>query len=286
MARTVGRNRQYEWRRTGLPMDAEPERFFSVTTILKGSLPNPALIGWGMKSVAEYAAANHRQVSAMLKTVRLRKDPEGRYLGVITDPDAVQSAIDWLKGAPYRERERKANIGSAVHAQAEAFALGAPLPEPDKDVVPYVAAFRDFLDVWQPRIEATEATVYNRAVGYAGTLDAIMELPTLGLVLVDLKTGKDIYPEAALQLAAYRYAEFIGMPDGTEAPVPSVEGCAVLHLREDGWDLLPVIADATVFATFRHCIEVFRWSDETSRGVIGSPMPLPKTQPVRKARAA
>jgi len=96
MARTVGRNRQYEWRRAGLPMDAEPERFFSVTTILKGSLPNPALIGWGMKSVAEYAAANHRQVSAMLKTVRLRKDPEGRYIGVITDPasDRGRVALD------------------------------------------------------------------------------------------------------------------------------------------------------------------------------------------------
>lgn len=286
-ARQTSRGRLYEWRRPDLPLDDEPERYWSVTTIIKGGLPAPALMQWGMKSVAEYAAVNHRQVSAMLSAVRLAKDDLGKYAGVISDPDAVGSVVDWLKGAPYRERERKADLGSAVHEEAEAYVLGQPRPEPSADVAPYVSAFRQFLSDFGPeyvRLEEwhlAEASVYNRSESYAGTLDAIADLPGLGRVLIDYKTSNGVYSETAMQLAAYRHAEFIGLPDGTEWPMPEVDGCCVLHLRPDGYALLPVIADEQVFLAFKYVREVFRWMEETSKGVIGQPLSVP-----RKAVAA
>lgn len=290
-SRQTSRGRLYEWRAPDLPLDGEIERFWSVTTIIKGGLPAPALQAWGMKAVAEFAVANYRQLSAMVgSSYRFERDPKGAVIGVLEDPDAVVSAIDWLKGAPYRERDRKADLGTAVHDQAEAYALGKPMPEAAPAIIGNVQAFRNFLEDYQPTYAQlgddgmwlAEASVFNRAERYAGTLDAIADIPGLGRVLIDYKTGKDIYPETALQLAAYRHAEFIGLPDGTEWPMPEVDGCAALHLSPfagpRGYAFRPVIADEQVFTAFKYVREVFRWQEETSKGVIGAPLPLPKSQ--------
>jgi hypothetical protein len=91
--------------------------------------------------------------------------------------------------------------------------------------------------------------------------------------LLDMKTGKGVYPEVALQLAAYRNAEFIGLADGSEAEMPDVDACAVLHLPEaGGYELVDVRADADVFRTFLYVREVFRWQNEASKSVILGPL--------------
>ena len=291
-SRTTSRGRLYEWRRPDLPLDQEVERFWSVTTIIKGGTPAPALQAWGMKAVAEFAVANYRQLGAMVgSSYRFERDPKGAIVGILDDPDAAQSAIDWLKGAPYRERDRKADLGTAVHDQAEAYVLGKPMPEPDPSIAANVQGFRNFLEDYQPeyaRLDGgmwlAEASVFNRPEQYAGTLDAIADVPGLGRVLIDYKTGKDIYAETALQLAAYRHAEFIGLPDGTEWPMPEVDGCAALHLSPlagpRGYALRPVIADDRVFLSFKYVRETFRWMEETSKGVIGAPLSPPKREAV------
>jgi hypothetical protein len=277
-SRKVGTRRLYEWRSPDSTVGQEPERFWSVTTLLKSGVPSPAITAWGMKSVAEYAVANHRTLEAMLQSVRVRKVDGG--LAIVSDPDAIQAAIDWLKGSPYRERDRKADIGTAVHAAVEAHILGVPWPAPSDDTAGHLAQFARFIEDFQPVFELAEASVYNRSAKYAGTLDLIAVIPGRGRCLVDVKTsGSGVYPEAALQLSAYRYAEFIGLPDGTEAPMPEVDGCAVLWLPggDDpaGYGFIPVIADEQVFRSFRHVVEVARWQEETSKGVIGQPMPVP-----------
>lgn len=303
-ARKVGQHRLYEWRSPQLPLDAPPERFWSVTTIIKGGLPSPALTAWGMRAVAEFAVANYRQLSAMVgSSYRFMRDDLGNIRGVLDDADAVVSAIDWLIGAPYRERERKADAGTAIHEQAEAYVLGKPMPPPHPSITGQVEAFRRFLEDFRPKYAKVaerdfwlaEASVYNRAESYAGTLDAIADIPGLGRVLIDYKSAKGVYPETALQLAAYRHAEFIGMPDGSEWPMPPVDGCAVLHLpahddtwratpSDPGYSLVPVIADEQAFTAFKYVREVFRFMEETSKGIIGEPMPVPKV--TRRRRAA
>jgi hypothetical protein len=277
-SRKVGTRRLYEWRAPDSTVGQEPERYWSVTTLIKSGVPSPALTYWGMREVASYAAVNHRVLAAMLEAVRVKKTPGG--LAIVTDPDAVTGAIDWLKESPWRERNRKADIGTAVHAAVEAHILGVPWPEPEEGTEGHLAQFARFIEAFHPTFELAEASVYNRTAKYAGTLDFIATIPGRGRALIDTKTaGSGVYPEAALQLAAYRYAEFIGLPDGTEAPMPTVDGCAVLWLPggddTDGWALIPVVADEQVYRSFRHVIEVARWAEELSKSVIGQPLPIP-----------
>lgn len=271
-ARTVNRGRVYT---------INGQSLWSVTTILSNGLPKPAIAGWQAKTIAEYAVANHRQLAAMLGAVKLRRLEDGTTF-VVTDPDAVQAAVEWLKGSPWRESERKMNLGSAVHAEAEAVQLGTPRPEPLPTVAPYVASFRNFLDDFSPTIELTEATVFSMRESYAGTLDAIMSIGGRRL-LIDFKTGKAIYPDVALQLAAYAHAESILLDDGTTVDMLPTDGAAALHLREydpalpsdRGYSLIPVDAGEAAWDAFRYVREVMRWMEDTSKGVLSQPLGTP-----------
>jgi len=134
-----------------------------------------------------------------------------------------------------------------------------------------MASFVGFLETYRPEYLATEATVFHRAQGYAGTLDAIVRLMVGGRwlqLVIDYKSGRDIYAEVALQLAAYARAEFVGAPDGvTELPLPAIDAGAVLHIRADGTPAVPrlVRIDDAVFRAFLHAREVFRWRKEIAK---------------------
>ena len=296
-ATTTARGRLYEWK---------GEQFWSVTTLIKGGLRAPALENWTPTEVAKFAVANHRQLSAMLATVRMehidkrleptiadqirslfglrprvigprggtKEEGEGIYI-VREDPDAIAGAISWLRNAPYRDKDRKADIGTAVHAEVEAYILGKPRPEPPLLVRPYAEQFRSFLDRFRPEFLLAEANVYNRTEAYAGRLDAVAKIGDRTWLL-DWKTGKDIYAETAYQLAAYRRAEFVGLPDGSEVPMLATDGAAALHLREDGWRLVPVVTDDDVFRDFRLIREAFDIVERRSKRVVGSAVETPE----------
>jgi hypothetical protein len=243
-ASSRGGKRFYSWRN---------ENYWSVTTILSGGLPKPVLVNWAKKYTAEYAVNNFTALTELVKA-----DPQG--------------AIDWLKGAAYRERDRKADLGTYVHAAMEAYSLGKPFPEWPEAVRPRMEAFKRFVEKRAPNYVATEASVYNRSERYAGTLDAIIDLDGRRYVL-DMKSSKDIYPDVALQLAAYRHAEFIGLPDGSEEPMWETDGALALHLAdgEDGqgeWKLLEVDAGEDTLRYFLYVREVFRWSETKSKQVL------------------
>jgi hypothetical protein len=271
-ARTVNRGRIYTINGASL---------WSVTTILGNGLPKPAIATWQANTIADYAVANHRQLAGLLGAVRLQRAGDGTL--VVTDPDAVEGAVEWLKGAPWRESKRKMNIGSAVHTEAEAYILGAPRPEPAPLIAAYLASFRHFLEDFTPTFEATEATVYSIAESYAGTLDAIVEIGGRRLLL-DYKTGKGIYPDVCLQLAAYAHAESVLLDDGTSVPMLPVDGAAALHLREydeatpddRGYSLIPADIGPPVWDAFRYVREVMRWMEDTSKGVLSQPLGTPE----------
>jgi hypothetical protein len=238
-----GGSRSYTWPPTN-------EVFPSVTTVLS-VLNKPALVGWAAKEVATYALENLGQLQVLND-----KDPDG--------------ALALLKGSPYRKRNRAANLGSDVHRAVEAHVLEQPMPEWEPDVAPFMRQFEQFLLDVEPEFEATEATVYSREHGYAGTLDAIASVNQQRLVL-DVKTGSGVYPEFALQLAAYARADFIGMPDGQEVAMPQIEGAAVLHLRPDAFELIPTRIDAEIFMTFLSALDLFK-AKEQERSWIGRAM--------------
>ena len=101
-ARMAQGKRFYQWR---------DEAYWSVTTIIGGGLPKPVLINWAKKFTAEYAVDNLEKLNALCAP-----DSDGTI-------DRA-GAVDWLKGAAFRDRDKKADIGTAVHAAAEAHVLG------------------------------------------------------------------------------------------------------------------------------------------------------------------
>ncbi len=275
---TVGdHGRWYTW---------DGERYWSVTTIINAGLPKPALINWAKKVTAEYAVDKYKA------------------LGTILDDAGREGAVDWLKDASYREMKRAGNLGTLTHDYAEAYVLDAPMPPAPDDVAPYLVQFVRFLDDYQPRYTAVEAPVISRAQRWAGTLDAIMEIdsdrfdeaalrvflgeptstnmypaPSPIRLLVDYKTGKGVYPEVALQLAGYRYADtFLGGPDASETTMPEVDGCAVLHLREDGYELIPIRVNTDTFTTLQYAREMHRWQISGSKEAIGAPNTPPRLE--------
>ncbi|MGQ0671028.1 MAG: PD-(D/E)XK nuclease family protein [Actinomycetota bacterium] len=232
----------------------QKERYWSVTTIINGGAPKPALLPWGIKMVAEGAVSLAEELPALV-----RKDRD--------------AAVRMLKDLPYASRDRAANLGSTIHAAAEAYVLERPYPEWDDATAPYMRAFVEWLEDFRPTFVAVEVPVFSRTQRYAGTLDAIVERDGRRL-LIDYKSGKGVYPEVGLQLAAYRYAEtFLGMPDGSEAPMPEVDGCAVVHLRpKAGYEFIPIRADEEIFRAFLYVREVFRFLHETASSIVGKPM--------------
>ena len=273
-ARTVSRGRIYTI--NGLNL-------WSVTTIIGNGLPKPAIAGWQARTIAEFAVANHKQLAGMLAGVRIRRVEGDDQVYVVSDPDKIDAAVEYLKGSPWRESKRKMDVGSAVHHEAEAYVLGVPRPEPEGIVAPFLDSFRHFLEDFQPEILASEATVYSPKESYAGTLDLIAGIGGRR-ILIDYKTGKDIYADVALQLAAYKNAEYVLLPDGTSEPMIAVDGAAALHLREfdpavpddRGYSLIPVDVGQDVWDAFRYVREVMRWMEETSKGVLSQAMTTPE----------
>ncbi len=227
------------------------ETFHSVTTILS-ALGKPWLGAWAAKMVAEYAY-DFRSEWESLPKVR---------------------AIRLLKGAPWDKRDAAGDLGTAVHDAIEAAVLGQTPPEYAADVAARMAHWDRFLADYRPTFLASEAAVFSRKHRYAGTLDGIAKIGDETL-LIDVKTSKDVYPEYALQLAAYRHAEFLGLPDGTEAEIPATDGAAVLHITPDDYRLIRLRTDEEVFRTFLYIAQAHRWQKETSKTAVLDPVPLP-----------
>jgi hypothetical protein len=255
-ARTSNRGRFY--------LDSTGDRYWSVTTILK-AVPKPALVYWSAKEAAKCALEDRKRIDA-----------------IYGDGDGYDAALKWIKDACWRGSKGKMDLGTAVHEAIEAWVLDKPLPEWGDDVEPFMLQFVQFLEDFDPTFLQTELTVYSRTHKYAGTLDAIVEIDGLegfdgkATLLLDHKTGSGIYPEVALQLAAYRHAQFMEAPDGKEHPVPEVDGGAVLHLRPDGYDLIPVVCDENVHRHFLWFREGFRWIEDVSKGVVGDAYRIPQ----------
>jgi hypothetical protein len=168
-------------------------------------------------------------------------------------------------------------------------------------VLPYLAQFDAWLASWgidlDKHIEATEITCLHRRLGYAGTADLMVWLPTgpdgrLELWLIDYKSSatrpaKSVYPENTLQLAALRYCETVLLPDDTEQPMPRIERTGVLNLRAASHALVPMPADRTAHRAFRGALETTRWlhAAPSTYAALFAPghEPAPKRRTIRKA---
>lgn len=245
-------------------------RFMSVTTILGNGVPKPALMHWAAFEAAQCAVDN---IPALV-----RARGESARIDMRT----------WIQRAAERKRDTAANLGTTIHGFLEAQILGEPTPAFTDEERPFIEGFARFLDDWQPEYEATELTVANPAIGYAGTLDFIARIPGLGadLLMGDYKTGKAVYPEVGLQLAAYRRATIGWLrPDGVEVTPPPTTGAVVLHVRpkdmpggeEHGYALRRVDTSDAVFDVFLAAKAI---AEHTAKGgpadsILSDPLDVP-----------
>ena len=245
--RRVDRGRGHSYLMDGEPADG-------VTWVIDHGLAKPALIGWAANATAGYAVDHWSELAEL----------------------PISRRLDVLKRCRYEERDAAARRGTEVHGYAHALAAGEDVTPPD-ELLGHVDAYLAFADVWQPSEILTEVTVGNRRYRYMGTLDAVAKLADGQTWLLDFKTNRSgVYIESALQLAAYRHAEWYLGINGDELPMPEVDQCGVLWLRADGFDLYPIDASEQTFRKFLHAQQVARFITAPKEAVIGESLNAPE----------
>jgi hypothetical protein len=242
------------------------EKVPGVTTIT-GFFKSGALAKYPGTATAEYAVNNWGTLSELPPADRLKV----------------------LYGAQYSERDAAAGRGTKVHRIAQRLHESPPGTEieyPD-ELAGHVESYGDFLERVDPKVQAVELVVGNRTHRYCGTLDLIADLGPIpwddtiippARWLLDLKTNRSgIWPETALQVCAYERAEVFIAEDGSERPMEwfGIERCGALHVRGDGWDLVPVETGPQVWTCFTNLAWLYHHDEARKEwvGVAAGPFP-------------
>lgn len=233
-----------------------------VTTLLSAGFPKGALVPWASKACANEVLDFWEELAALSASERFER----------------------VRSAPNRDRDAAARRGTEVHALAHRLLEGEEVEVPEP-ITGHVDQYLRFLEEWDVRELLVEATIARRDPRYAGTLDLVADLADGRRWLLDLKTTRSgVFDENALQLAAYRHADFYVDRDGQERPMLEVDQAGVLWLRADGFDLYPVEAGGPEFLLFQMVARVAAVADRRlgeklgRRELIGAPLQVPTTK--------
>jgi hypothetical protein len=244
-----------------------------VTTINNDGVPKPKLTNWAATVTAEYAVDHWDELSALPPAARLKE----------------------LNGARWKSNDEGKSRGTQVHKLAEALVRG------DRVAIPaglegHVEAYVQFLDDFDVRPVEVERTIYSPQHYYCGTFDLVADLldpEDLAIDpevrsrerwLLDVKTARSgIFGETALQLAGYRFAEFMVDEVGEVEPMVEVDRCGAVHVRPDGYDLIPVEAEEAQLRAFLYVQQVAQFL-ANSRDLVGQPIISPQTSVYRLAK--
>lgn len=280
-------------------------RLYSVTTIID-VLHKEGIVYWAAEQAAEAAIDNSATWQAML-------DERGR-----------DETIVWLRDARRRMPKTKlsdAKLGTVAHKVCETYALTGEKPsreyvanliiqaggtqvdvDGETNIIGHMLRqFEEWAQHFQPSYQATEVCVYSPTYGYAGQCDGFMTIDGVRFIIDYKSTRKPFdrqgkpkkpYPDQnALQLAAYRWAEFAAVwrprrfekqfrryyalsPAEQElaVPVPEVDHGLVIKLTTDYCEAWPMECGKEVHEYFLYCLENFRWVNEASKNVMGEPL--------------
>lgn len=244
-----GRYHSYVDTETGLKVPG-------VTTILDDGIPKKALIGWAANTTADYAVDHWDELAEMTPSKRL----------------------EVLKKARYAEKDAAAKRGTEVHKIGERLVAGEEVDVPDA-LAGHVESYVKFLDDFNVQPVVIEGICVNYTHRYAGTFDLIadFEWRNWRRWLLDVKTARSgVWPDNGLQLAGYRYAEFYRTSNETpEEPMLEVDGTAVVHVRADGYSLVPVDTGRAVFRKFLYAQQIWDWAEDLSQTIVGEPIEPP-----------
>ncbi len=258
---------------------------WSVTSIL-GVLDKPALVYWAANETAHAAVRAAQSLPQRIAE------------------DGPAETAKWLAGARYRTTpgaRSATELGTAIHAACEQYALTGQRPDVDDEVQPFLDRFDEWAQRAQPEYVAAEMTVYHPEYGYAGTLDAIIKLDGETYIGDYKSTRKDVdsqgkptepYAEqVGLQLAGYRFARMAAAwkPRTVEKfrrryyllnaaeqqlaqPMPEVAGGLVIHITPERCGAYPIRCGENEWTYFLNCVEVARWIHEDSKTAMGRPL--------------
>lgn len=219
----------------------------SVTTLRRmAGLPH-GLHQWAVNKVIDRAIGSADSIATRLATA--------------TDHDSVVKVLRHeLRLASTEERDRAAAIGTAVHDAAAT----RKTPDQVEDALrPRLAQYHDWLAASGVQVLASEFQCWSPSVGYAGTADLLVQLPNGRIFVVDIKTGKGVWSEHALQVIAYANADFVGNDDVIDEErtrlLRAADGIAVLHLANDHWEFRALRKDAETWRAFRGLLLFAVW---------------------------
>lgn len=178
----------------------------SVTSITGEAMPKPQLIAWATRMAAREALHNPSLSEEQVIALVTGKKTDG------------------------------GDRGALIHDYSEASDNGHEpgIDTVPEDMKPYVIALNKFRDQMKPKLVVNEKKICNLSYGYAGRMDRIYDMGGKR-VLADYKTSANYYPEMGLQLAAYKYAEFMfDDPDGPFTPMLAVDSTIIVLLGSDG----------------------------------------------------
>lgn len=208
------------------------EEFQSNTTILGAVEDKPWTGPWWSKLTVNAAFTHLERVCGLLAAGQ---------------PDTARKLI---RDTATEARELAARIGSFEHDVYEQLLLDKPLPLIPPDLVGQVTRDGDVVcqeyvdsiaDGWMQfftdyrlsysHVEAAELTVCDPILGWAGTLDAMLRMPGIGMRSVDWKTGRNKSTTWKAQVATYDTAPETWPGLGMIVAKPPTDGAAILHIR-------------------------------------------------------
>lgn len=234
--------------KTGI-YDWKGEPYLSVTKAMDDAWAKPHLVYWSAYNTAG-------EVCSIMDALRA---------GAIAPADAFLKLEDknTLARKFLRFRDARGAIGTDVHTAAELVASGQEVyldqfPEESRR---HVKTIVDWHATHKLDIVALECSVFSRRYMYAGTFDGIWRMPD-GMYLIDYKVSKETRREHELQMAAYRYADFIGLPDGREIKMPRLKGGITVLVHEDGVKLYKWKCDRAAHRQFLRVLHLARFHVE------------------------
>jgi hypothetical protein len=259
----------------------------SVTNITGRKDKSGPLVGWAVKHSAARAM---QELQTLLALFQDESIPQSVKEAIIKERYGTKKRLGQLekeiKSARFEEKATESfsasEAGTLIHDLIETHVkegrlglsvgtvkmivdkAGLSEEEAIEEVMPWFRQYLAFEKRFQPVWEQLESTVWNRTLGYAGTMDGLMRLPNGRRYLVDFKTGNGVYPEYGMQLEALARGEVIIDPEtGYERPMTQVDSLAVLHLRPEYSKLHEVRRHDFVWEAFLGLLAVKRFDDQS-----------------------
>ena len=241
--RRITRDANHVYTARGVPGVVDGTTFPSVTTILD-------VLGATFSVAANYGA-KHASMAAVDLADELPK-----MIATVGKEGAAKA----IAQAGNNYRDNAAQLGTDVHALADAHVKGEPFPETMSDSIRQrVEKYAEWWKASGWTLRASEAMLLNPEMQYGGTLDLLCWDRDHKSVLSDIKTGARVYREAVLQQTAYGDATYIETDAGFYT-MPPVDRYVILHVTTDGVREVELSIGALERMAWAACRDMYDWN--------------------------